>query len=177
MIENFFTDMRRGSECRTRRLKNIRLKKFNHGGIKAEIYNAIDNHKRDGADVSVMMLDLDYFKNVNDTYGHAAGDATLKKFSDIIKGLLPNEKTYFGRWGGEEFVAVTYGKSETETLEKAEELRKAVESGQFPEIDRMTCSIGVTLVKNDDSFDTLFDRVDKALYLSKANGRNKVTLL
>ncbi len=150
---------------------------LNHGGIKAEIYNAIDNHKRDGADVSVMMLDLDYFKNVNDTYGHAAGDATLKKFSDIIKGLLPNEKTYFGRWGGEEFVAVTYGKSETETLEKAEELRKAVESGQFPEIDRMTCSIGVTLVKNDDSFDTLFDRVDKALYLSKANGRNKVTLL
>ena len=60
---------------------------------------------------------------------------------------------------------------------KAEELRKAVEDGTFPEVGKMTCSIGVSQLKDDDSFNELFDRVDKALYSSKENGRNRVTVI
>ncbi|MCR5686636.1 MAG: GGDEF domain-containing protein [Lachnospiraceae bacterium] len=150
---------------------------LNHGGIKAEIYNAIDNHKRDGEQTAVLMLDLDLFKNVNDTYGHSVGDATLKLFADIIKDRISEEKAYFGRWGGEEFVIVCYGKSDAEIAQMAENLRGAVEDRTFPEVGKMTCSVGATRLKDDDTFESVFDRVDKALYSSKENGRNKVTVL
>lgn len=124
-----------------------------------------------------MMLDLDRFKNVNDTFGHSTGDATLKLFADIIKERISGEKAYFGRWGGEEFVIVYYEAPESEMAGKADVLRKAVEDRDFPEIGRMTCSIGVTVLKDDDSFDSVFNRVDKALYSSKENGRNMVTVM
>ncbi len=148
---------------------------LNHGGIKTEIYNAIDNHHRKKVPVSLMMLDLDMFKNVNDTFGHSVGDSTLKMFAGIIRDQILEEKAYFGRWGGEEFVIVCYGRSDDEMSVLADRLRKAVENGQFPEIGNMTCSIGVTRLKDDDSFESVFDRVDKALYSSKESGRNKVT--
>ena len=150
---------------------------LNHGGIQAEIYNAIDNHNRDGEPGSILMLDLDFFKSVNDQYGHAAGDATLKHFTEIIKDHLTEEKTYFGRWGGEEFIIVSYGKTDSEAAEKAEEIRKAIESAKFPEIGAITCSIGVTALKDEDTFENAFERVDKALYSSKENGRNRVTVM
>ncbi len=150
---------------------------LNHGGIKAEIYNAIDNHKRDGESVSLLMLDLDRFKNVNDTFGHSTGDDTLKLFAEIIRTRIAEEKAYFGRWGGEEFVIVSYGKSDAETEALAEGLRKAVEDSTFPQVGKMTCSVGVTGLKDDDTFDSVFNRVDKALYSSKENGRNRVTVM
>lgn len=124
-----------------------------------------------------MMLDLDLFKNVNDNFGHSVGDETLKLFAGIIQAQISDEKAYFGRWGGEEFVIVSYGNTDDEVAEKAESLRKTVEDTEFPKIGNMTCSIGVSLLKDDDSFDSVFNRVDKALYSSKENGRNRVTLL
>ena len=150
---------------------------LNHGGIQTEIYNAIDNHNKNGEQGSLLMLDLDFFKKVNDTYGHAAGDATLKLFTEITKAQLSEEKAYFGRWGGEEFIIVCYGKPDTEIAEMAEKIRKAVEDTEFPEIGKMTCSIGVTTLKDEDTFESAFERVDKALYSSKENGRNRVTIL
>ncbi len=150
---------------------------LNHGGIKAEIYNAIDNHKREGMPVSILMLDLDLFKNVNDTFGHAAGDAALKCFTDIVKDQISDEKAYLGRWGGEEFVIVCYGKTGAEMEGEADKLRRSVEDNEFPGIGKMTCSIGVTQLKDEDSFDSVFDRVDKALYSSKESGRNRVSLM
>ena len=150
---------------------------LNHGGIKSEIYNAIDVHKKDKVPVSLQMLDLDLFKNVNDTYGHAAGDATLKFLADVLKEQLSDEKAHLGRWGGEEFVIVCYERSDEEASVLAEKLRQAVEDMTFPNVGKMTCSVGVTVIKDDDSFESAFDRVDKALYSSKKNGRNKVTVL
>ena len=150
---------------------------LNHGGIKSEIYNAIDAHKKDAVPVSLQMLDLDMFKNVNDTYGHAAGDATLKLFADVLKEQISDDKAYLGRWGGEEFVIVCYGRSDADALALSEKLRQAVENMTFLNVGKMTCSVGVTVIKDDDSFESAFDRVDKALYASKKNGRNKVTVL
>ena len=150
---------------------------YNHGSIETELYNAINKRQKSEESVSLMMLDLDYFKKVNDTYGHSAGDITLKTFSKIIKDYVSEENAAVGRWGGEEFVIIAYGRSADQFYEMAEQLRKKVEEYEFPEIGHISCSIGVTELKKDDNFDDAFNRLDKAMYTSKNEGRNKVTLL
>ncbi len=150
---------------------------YNYGGIKTEMLNAIDMFNKDSVPVSLIMLDLDFFKNVNDTYGHSAGDKTLKAFADILVETSKGRKASVGRWGGEEFLIVCSEKTLEELSPCAEELRKNVEDTEFPEVGHLTCSIGVTQIKEGDTFDDAFKRVDKALYESKNNGRNRVTVL
>ncbi len=150
---------------------------LNYGGIKTEMLNAIDIYKKDHKPVSFVMLDLDFFKNVNDTYGHSAGDAVLKEFANILTEAVKDKKASVGRWGGEEFMVVCQEKTAEELNKCAEDLRKIVEENDFPGIGHLTCSIGVTQLRENDSFEDAFDRVDKALYESKNTGRNKVTML
>lgn len=150
---------------------------FNHGGIETEIYNAINIRRKTEEPVSLMMLDIDFFKKVNDTYGHAVGDTTLKQFTAIIKEEMSKEKAAVGRWGGEEFVVVCYGKNGNDLFDMAEELRTKVEKHEFPEIGQVTCSIGVTEMKAGEEFKELFERLDKAMYASKEAGRNMVSIL
>ena len=150
---------------------------YNHGGIETELYNAINIRSKTDEPISLMMLDLDYFKKVNDTYGHAAGDSVLKQFTSIIKKFMIEEKAAVGRWGGEEFVIVCYGKNGDTFFGMAEQIRKNVEEYEFPEIGHITCSIGVTELKADDTFSDAFNRLDKAMYASKQIGRNMVTIL
>jgi len=145
---------------------------FNHGGIETEMYNAIENRKKDGEPVSLMMLDIDYFKNVNDNHGHSVGDITLKKFAEVLTEYMTGEKGFVGRWGGEEFVIICYGREGDEAYTFADNLRKKVEETEFPEIKHITCSVGITDLRDEDSFDDAFDRMDKAMYISKENGRN-----
>ena len=150
---------------------------YNHGGIETELYNAINIRSKTDEPISLMMLDLDYFKKVNDTYGHSAGDSVLKQFTSIIKKFMIEEKATVGRWGGEEFVIVCYGKNGDTFFGMAEQIRKNVEEYEFPEIGHITCSIGVTELKADDTFSDAFNRLDKAMYASKQIGRNMVTIL
>ena len=150
---------------------------YNHGGIETELYNAINIRSKTDEPISLMMLDLDYFKKVNDTYGHSAGDSVLKQFTSIIKKFMIEEKAAVGRWGGEEFVIVCYGKNGDTFFGMAEQIRKNVEEYEFPEIGHITCSIGVTEIKADDTFSDAFNRLDKAMYASKQIGRNMVTIL
>ena len=150
---------------------------LNQGSIKTEIINGVERNHRGGEDVSIMMLDLDFFKKVNDTYGHAAGDVVLKSLGNLLKEFIADEDVSIGRWGGEEFVVVYNGKSGDDLYNIADDLRKKVETTEFPKIGHVTCSIGVTQIKDDDSFEEAFDRMDKAMYLSKENGRNTVTLV
>jgi diguanylate cyclase (GGDEF)-like protein len=124
-----------------------------------------------------MMLDLDHFKSVNDNYGHAVGDTTLKHFAKILSEIAPEEKMIVGRWGGEEFVIVCRDKDEAKAAELAEKIRQKVDQYLFPEIAHITCSIGLTELKPEDDFTKAFDRIDKAVYASKEGGRNKVTIL
>ena len=102
---------------------------------------------------------------------------TLKTFAKILRDFAVDDSTAVGRWGGEEFVVVCYEKNAAEIKKIAEELRKKVEEYDFPEIKHITCSIGVTELKGDDTFNEAFNRLDKALYASKDNGRNMVTIL
>jgi diguanylate cyclase (GGDEF)-like protein len=150
---------------------------LNHGEIETQLNNAIARRHNSDDPVSVMMLDLDHFKAVNDNYGHAAGDTTLKLFAKILIDTSVEERASVGRWGGEEFVIVCRDKDEEKAAAMAETIRQRVEAYQFPDIFHITCSIGITEIKKDDDFAGAFDRLDKAMYASKHTGRNKVTQL
>lgn len=150
---------------------------FNRGRIETELSNAIDVLRKDNRYISLMMFDIDYFKNVNDTYGHAVGDDVLKEFVARISESLEKYNVKLGRWGGEEFVCVCYDIDIKELREIAEDVRKAVADKEFNKIGSMTCSVGLTCVGLDDSAKEAFIRVDAALYKAKANGRNCISVM
>lgn len=147
---------------------------FNHGRIETELNNAIAELKNSDEPCSLMMLDIDFFKDVNDTYGHAAGDATLKEFTKCVKETVAPFNVQIGRWGGEEFVCVCYG-YDSDTLKKiAEDVRVAVENCLFDPVGHITCSIGIVSICRQDTSDSAFKRLDEALYEAKSSGRNCV---
>ena len=150
---------------------------FNHGEIESQFHSALAFCQKNDSPVSVMMLDLDHFKSVNDNYGHSIGDKTLKHFAKILMDFSVEKETLVGRWGGEEFIIICRGKTGAEALEMAEALREKVAADLFPDICQITCSIGVTELKKDDTFLDAFNRIDKAVYESKDKGRNRVTFL
>lgn len=129
------------------------------------------------------MTDIDFFKSVNDTYGHAAGDLVLKTVSRIIK-LQLRDYDIAGRYGGEEFAVLLPFTKLEEAKMVAERLRKAVENKKI-DISKIntespqknisvTISLGVAEYNNGDSEDTLLQNADKALYKAKESGRNRV---
>ena len=150
---------------------------YNHGEIETQLNSALAYRQKGDNAVSFMMIDLDHFKSVNDNYGHSVGDTTLKHFANLMREFAAEKKILAGRWGGEEFVIVCRDVNGEDALAMAEEFRKKVEEYQFPEIFHITCSIGVTEITKEDDFAEAFNRLDKAMYDSKHNGRNKVTKL
>ena len=119
-------------------------------------------------------MDIDHFKAVNDEYGHAAGDKTLKRFAHVVTDCFKEEKVDIGRWGGEEFVVICYNKTLDEAVALAEKMRSSIEETSMSHSRNITCSVGVTEVKEDDKFEDAFGRMDKALYEAKSGGRNRV---
>ncbi len=128
---------------------------------------------RFGRPLSIIMLDLDFFKKVNDNYGHKAGDETLKTISKVILEQK-RDSDIFGRWGGEEFLLVCPETNIEGARALAEKLRKAIEMYTFPIIGSITASFGVAEFEKYDSIVKVFDKADKALYEAKESGRNKV---
>ncbi len=120
-----------------------------------------------------MMLDIDHFKDVNDTYGHQIGDSVLIEFANILK--KHSRKTdIVGRWGGEEFIIICLDTNIQGATNLAENLRASIEEFEFSIINHKTVSIGVSEVKDTDNIKTLIKRVDDYLYKAKESGRNKV---
>ena len=147
---------------------------FNHGRIETEISNAVEAFKSQGTKVSLMMLDIDFFKKVNDTFGHSVGDVILKEFADLVVECLKAYDIKIGRWGGEEFVCVCYGMEFEKVKQIAEDLRQKIQAAEFDSVGKLTCSLGLSEVKAGDSSKIIFDRVDQALYEAKTKGRNQV---
>ena len=134
--------------------------------------NMISN-QRYGMAFSVIMLDLDHFKRVNDDYGHPVGDRVLREFGQIVKQQLrPTDQ--FARWGGEEFIIATPHTSIDHALTVAERIRAVVAKRNFATVSRVTASIGVTEYQPGETAMALLERVDHALYRAKAAGRNQV---
>ncbi len=132
----------------------------------------IENKKRYKDHLSILLLDIDHFKKVNDNYGHHIGDLTLIALAKIIsKDLRIND--IFARWGGEEFIILLPRTGIDTAYIKAQEIRALVESHVDKELPPITISIGVTEINDSDTTKTSLQRVDKALYLAKEK-RNDV---
>jgi diguanylate cyclase (GGDEF)-like protein len=133
----------------------------------------IERNKRYKNPLSLIMFDIDYFKRVNDTYGHQAGDDVLRDLATIMRNNI-RQHDILGRLGGEEFGIITPETNIEAAQILAEKLRKKVEKSLFCNEDSITCSFGVTQFKVDDSIDSFVKRADDALYKAKKGGRNKV---
>lgn len=128
--------------------------------------------KRQGTKLSLMMIDLDHFKQVNDTYGHNIGDYVLKNFVSLVASTI-READLFARWGGEEFVLLLRNSGCEEAYGVGEKIRSLIESQVFEDAGHITCSIGITEVSEDDSLHSAIERADGALYAAKDMGRNR----
>ena len=128
---------------------------------------------------SLVMLDIDNFKQVNDTYGHQEGDSVIIGLANILQ----NEHAEYrknvssGRWGGEEFMMLLQGTEASSAAYIADLIRQCFANTDFPSIRPQTVSLGVTQAKEEDTLDTLCTRVDMALYKAKKSGKNRVVVV
>lgn len=130
--------------------------------------------RRTGQDYCVLMLDVDHFKSVNDTYGHDAGDDVLRAVGAIFSEAL-RETDFIARFGGEEFLAILPETGIPGAATAAEKVRSSVESADVPHVGRLTVSIGVAQALPDDPLpETAVLRADRKLYEAKEGGRNRV---
>ncbi|MEH6649402.1 MAG: diguanylate cyclase [Motiliproteus sp.] len=141
--------------------------------IESKINELMSKAKRHNRPFSVILLDIDHFKTVNDTHGHAIGDQVLKRFSQILTSRI-RATDMAGRWGGEEFL-IACDESDLQTATQlAEILRQDIQNHDFGLQAPVTSSFGVTQFRAEDSFKTLLKRIDEHLYLAKDAGRNAV---
>ncbi len=121
--------------------------------------------------MSLILLDLDHFKEVNDTFGHDVGDDVLKHIADFL-AQDPLEEGMLARWGGEEFVIVASKVSLEKAQQWAQSRLEALKDEDFSPVSKVTFSAGIATLELEDSFDELVARADKALYVAKNAGRN-----
>ena len=150
----------------------------NRGAWEDALINEFKRVKRSGHQSTLLMVDIDHFKRVNDTYGHAAGDVVIKQVAVAVKKNL-RSTDIAGRYGGEEFAVLLVDTSADQALFFAERLRKNVEAMQIEfnqQLLNVTVSIGLGDFQADlQQYRDWIERADKALYQSKAGGRNQVT--
>jgi diguanylate cyclase (GGDEF)-like protein len=188
VIERFYSNLEQLVEERTSELKEAN-RTISHQAATDELtalYNrryfnecltaALSAARRHTYPLSMIMIDLDHFKNVNDTYGHSAGDLILKTFSDLLRDIIRTEDVA-ARWGGEEFIVLLPHTGSEAAAALAERIRAAFEqqSGSTTMI-ALSASFGVAQSLESDDADTLIRRADAALYQAKNEGRNRVVV-
>ena len=148
---------------------------YNRTKLDELLTNEIDRSFRYKHDFACALIDIDYFKNVNDTFGHLVGDSVLKELTTLVKNII-RRSDYFGRWGGEEFLLILpeIKKDELQTL--LEKIKNSISEHHIDEVGSKTVSIGATLYIHGDSMESVIKRTDKALYEAKEQGRNKVVI-
>ncbi len=150
---------------------------FRRGHIEAELRRQVKAWERQPEDFSILLLDIDFFKRVNDFHGHAVGDEVLRRLARRAQETLRGSDI-FGRWGGEEFIVLLPATPLSQALEAGERLREAIAGLEFTgEGGRrfgITVSVGVAQLVPGETAETLTQRADKALYAAKTAGRNRV---
>lgn len=152
---------------------------YNRKEIQHRIDDAVESYQKNGGTFSVIMLDIDNFKQVNDCYGHQQGDVVIVTLADILINNQPSFKGKFsaGRWGGEEFMLLLHDTEITAAAYIAELIRQCFANTSFPDMRSQTISLGVTQVKPDDTSDSICIRVDGGLYQAKKTGKNRVCIV
>lgn len=134
---------------------------------------AVGQAQEHGTALSIIYMDLDHFKDINDARGHDAGDQVLQEFAALVQPAI-RSSDYFGRWGGEEFLIVANSHSAQQAQQLAERLRHTLENHDFPAAGKLTASFGIASFQPHDSPHSLLQRADNALYAAKKSGRNTI---
>ncbi|MGI0491276.1 GGDEF domain-containing protein [Alkalinema pantanalense CENA528] len=125
--------------------------------------------------IGIILCDVDHFKQVNDRYGHLVGDQVLQAIAQSCQSHL-RKQDILSRWGGEEFLVIVPGETETELMHLADRLRTVIANHPIPEVGHVTASFGVAVLQRQETLVQLFDRADQALYQAKRLGRDRVML-
>ncbi|EDZ62883.1 protein containing GGDEF domain [Sulfurimonas gotlandica GD1] len=148
-------------------------KAYNRVYFEKTIDSLIASNTSQNKNTGIIFFDIDHFKNVNDTYGHKAGDDVLRIIVDLVKkNIRSNDKLI--RWGGEEFLILLPANSIDEVYKEAEHLRKTIEKHEFDIVKHLTCSFGLSLHEATADIHESVKKADEKLYEAKKNGRNRV---
>jgi len=145
----------------------------NRKSIETILIKELKRAKRYNHELSVIIFDIDNFKNINDTYGHNTGDKVLKNIAKVVTATI-RETDYFGRWGGEEFIVISTETSLDNALLVADKIRSSIYSYDFEEAETVSCSVGVAEYTSEDTHQTIVHNADTALYQAKHSGKNRV---
>jgi len=157
-------------------LTGIYNRRYINERLQVDINDSIKSNKS----LCVVMADLDFFKNVNDNYGHVAGDHVLKDFAKILSTSIRSDSDWVGRYGGEEFLIVLKNTDASNAFKVVEKIRKFIEQAYFDYKDvkiKITASFGgYSIINRVMTIDELINEADKNLYLAKNSGRNKTII-
>lgn len=146
---------------------------FNRLGIEEAISLGLQEWHKYRKPLSLVMIDIDHFKQINDQYGHDIGDAVLSRLSNMVQQHTRTQDL-FARWGGEEFVLVCRNTDIESAHAIAEKLRELIATQTLPNDIHITASFGVATLKTNENLEQLFKTADTALYQAKSSGRNRV---
>jgi len=152
----------------------------NRRSFDERLYSEWKRTARDGLNISLLLIDIDHFKKINDTYGHLHGDVVLQKVANTIAGSLRRSSDFSARWGGEEFIVMLPNTNTDGAVIVAEFIRKNIEglTVVFPDEQSTTVTVSIGVCASeptvDCSVDDLLQGADSALYAAKEGGRNRV---
>lgn len=141
--------------------------------FKNSMAKEINRAKRHRLPLSIILFDIDHFKEINDTYGHHIGDLVLQEMAKLVSATLRNVDV-FARWGGEEFILLLPDSDLNDGKQLAERLRSDIEGNKFNAVKKITCSFGVARFNTEEEAENCILRADQALYRAKRGGRNMV---
>ncbi len=147
----------------------------NRGAMESSLDKVFKSHVNDGAPMCALMVDIDYFKDINDTLGHQVGDDILIKVAEILELNVRTAESVY-RYGGEEFFVLAKDMTITRAEQLAEQLRTKIESSVFKDEVKITISIGISALTEEKGTSEWVEQADKALYKAKSSGRNCVVV-
>lgn len=147
---------------------------FNRLKLDEALNDEFNRSSRFKSNFGVIIIDIDYFKKINDTFGHLVGDQVLIEFAKILETNI-RKIDVLGRWGGEEFMIICPETNFQGTIKVAQSLREIISEYEFSTVNKISASFGISAYnKNDENIDKIIARADSALYKAKVNGRNRV---
>jgi diguanylate cyclase (GGDEF)-like protein len=158
-----------------KRRKNVEKHQQARKQFNQVIDQAINKANRNGSSLALIFADIDQFRQINETYGHDAGDRVLAEMLQVLQRQI-REANPLARWGGEEYIVLAPETALPDAQAVAERIRKAVEEHAFPSVGQVTISLGIAAYRAGDTSTDLIGRAEGAVHRAKEKGRNRVEL-
>ncbi|MCM8710271.1 PAS domain S-box protein [Clostridium sp. SYSU_GA19001] len=173
IIDDISEKKKMEEELRNLSVTDSLTQSYNRRYFTQKVEEEIERAERNGSKFSIIMLDIDHFKSINDRYGHNTGDLVLKSLVNVIKNRI-RKIDILARWGGEEFVILLLDTNTKNAVFLAEKLRESISNMNVPGVDKVTASFGISTYCKGDTVDTIVNKADMMMYEAKSSGRNCV---